>query len=137
MGVFLDTSVPIRAQRTAMSYANMQRRIFNIVGDDDLGTSSIVMTELIHGVYRAKTPDIWQRRQDFVAQFLQDVAVYSYELATAELAGRIGGEQASAGRTVPPVDLMIGATALSLGYSIMTTNLDHFRLIPNLTVIPF
>jgi predicted nucleic acid-binding protein len=31
---------------------------------------------------------------------------------------------------------MIGATALELGYRLMTTNLRHFRMIPGLQVIP-
>jgi predicted nucleic acid-binding protein len=55
----------------------------------------------------------------------------------AELAGRIGGEQAAIGQTIPPIDLMIGVTALSLNFSILTANLRHFRMIPNLNMIPF
>lgn len=34
------------------------------------------------------------------------------------------------------VEKLIGATALSLGFSLVTVNLRHFRLIPGLTVIP-
>ncbi|MGD0796083.1 MAG: hypothetical protein ABR910_00035 [Acidobacteriaceae bacterium] len=32
-------------------------------------------------------------------------------------------------------DLLIGATALSLGFSVMTENVRHFKLIPGLDVI--
>jgi predicted nucleic acid-binding protein len=42
-----------------------------------------------------------------------------------------------AGVTIPFSDLLIGATALSLGFSVLTANLRHFRLIPNLDVIEF
>jgi predicted nucleic acid-binding protein len=38
---------------------------------------------------------------------------------------------------VPFGDLLIGVTALSLGFSVLTVNLRHFRLINGLTVIPF
>lgn len=51
------------------------------------------------------------------------------------LAGRLDGEQAAKGIVIPFADLLIGATALSLGYSVLTTNIRHFRLIPGLTVI--
>jgi len=32
-------------------------------------------------------------------------------------------------------DLLIGATALSLGFSVLTTNMRHFKLIPGLNVL--
>jgi len=51
------------------------------------------------------------------------------------LAGRIDGEQTAAGVMIPSVDLLIGATALSLGFSVLTINLRHFRQIPGLNVI--
>ena len=41
------------------------------------------------------------------------------------------------GNIIPFIDLLIGATALHLGYSLKTTNVRHFRLIPGLDVIPF
>jgi predicted nucleic acid-binding protein len=74
---------------------------------------------------------------EFFAEFMRDVPVYPYTQVVAEFAGRIGAQQAAIGKTVPPIDLMIGVTALSLGFSILTTNERHFRLIPNLNVISF
>ncbi len=57
--------------------------------------------------------------------------------AAAELAGKLGAEQAASGIVIPGNDLMIGATALSLGYAILTANVRHFRMIPGLQVIDF
>jgi predicted nucleic acid-binding protein len=51
------------------------------------------------------------------------------------LAGRIDGEQTAAGVVIPFVDLLIGATALSLGFSILTANMRHFKQIPGLSVM--
>jgi predicted nucleic acid-binding protein len=51
------------------------------------------------------------------------------------LAGKLDGEQQAGGVTIPFGDLLIGATALSLGFSLLTVNTRHFRLIPNLQVI--
>ena len=36
---------------------------------------------------------------------------------------------------VPLSDLLIGVTALELGYQIVTHNVRHFRLIPGLNVL--
>jgi len=36
---------------------------------------------------------------------------------------------------IPLSDLLIGATALELNYSVGTTNVRHFQLIPGLNVI--
>jgi predicted nucleic acid-binding protein len=75
--------------------------------------------------------------KNFLKHLALDVPVYSYTHAMANLTGRIGGEQAAQGNTIPFADLLIGATALSLGFSVLTSNLRHFRLIPGLEVIPF
>ncbi|HEY1902168.1 MAG TPA: hypothetical protein VGG56_07055 [Terracidiphilus sp.] len=51
------------------------------------------------------------------------------------LAGRIDGEQTARGVVIPFVDLLICATALSLGFSVMTANIWHFQRIPGLNVV--
>ena len=43
--------------------------------------------------------------------------------------------QQSRGIIIPFGDLLIGATALEVGYSMVTANVRHFRLIPGLTVV--
>ena len=52
-----------------------------------------------------------------------------------ESAGKLDAEQQSRGIVVPFADLLIGATALSLGYSVLTVNARHFGRIPGLSVI--
>jgi predicted nucleic acid-binding protein len=47
----------------------------------------------------------------------------------------LDAEQQSRGIVVPFADLLIGATALSLGYSVLTVNARHFGRIPGLSVI--
>ena len=54
----------------------------------------------------------------------------------AQLAGRIEGEQAVVGVVIPFEDLLIGATALHLGYDVATLNVRHFQLIPSLKIVP-
>lgn len=89
----------------------------------------------MHGVYRSPTPEVRARREAFISELLNDLEVYPYTQETALLAGRLDGEQQSRGVTIPFSDLLIGATALTLGYSVMTVNLRHFRLVPGLSVL--
>jgi predicted nucleic acid-binding protein len=77
------------------------------------------------------------RRLAFLYDLLLDLEVISYTKSTALLAGRIDGEQRARGFTIPFPDLLIGATALEVDYSIVTGNLRHFNLIPGLRTIPF
>jgi tRNA(fMet)-specific endonuclease VapC len=137
LGVILDSSVPIRAQRLRMTEGEMLKQVRSTVGDVELATSVIVVTELLQGIFPASTLQIRERRRKFLEEFMLDMVVHSYTLPIAEIAGKIGGEQIALGLTIPTVDLMIGATALSLNFSILTTNVRHFNLIPGLRVIPF
>ena len=61
--------------------------------------------------------------------------MYPYTKETALLAGKLDGEQQSRGVVIPFGDLLIGATALSLGYAVLTVNLRDFRRIPGLAVM--
>jgi predicted nucleic acid-binding protein len=75
------------------------------------------------------------RREAFILEVLRDLAVYPYTKRTAFLAGRIDGEQRSRGVTIPFGDLLIGVTALELDFSVLTINLRHYRLIPDLRIL--
>ena len=50
----------------------------------------------------------------------------------AEIAGKISGEQAAKGITLPADDLLIGASAIEQGHAVATLNTRHFRKIPGL-----
>jgi predicted nucleic acid-binding protein len=50
-------------------------------------------------------------------------------------AGRLDGENTAKGIRLALADLLIGVTALELGYGVATSNLRHFHLIPGLQVL--
>ena len=106
-------------------------------GEEEAALSAIGLTELIHGLYRAQTPEIRQRRESFLNELLTDLTVYPYTKETALLAGKIDREQRSRGVVIPFGDLLMGATALSLGFKVLTGNLRDFQRIPGLTVMQF
>jgi tRNA(fMet)-specific endonuclease VapC len=112
-------------------------RVIADAGDQEAALSAIAVTELVHGVYRAKTNEIRWRRESFLDELLDDLTVYPYTKDTARVAGRIDGEQRDQGMVIPFADLLIGATALLLDFSVLTSNVRHFQMIPNLKVIKF
>lgn len=56
-------------------------------------------------------------------------------LEVARLTGRIHGEQMGRGVSIDLADLTIGATALHLGFDVVTLNAKHFEAIPGLNVL--
>ena len=113
----------------------MIQAVIKVSGDQDSALTSVGLTELIHGIYRAQKPEIRRHREAFINELLADLTVHPYTKETAMLAGRIDGEQKSRGVIIPFADLLIGATALWNGFSVLTVNARHFRLIPNLSVV--
>jgi tRNA(fMet)-specific endonuclease VapC len=135
MGLILDSSVVIAAERRGDTVEQLIERVVKLAGDQDAALSAVGLTELIHGIYRAQAPEMRVRRESFLRELLADLTVYPYTRETAILAGKIDGEQQNQGVVIPFGDLLIGATALSLGFSVITGNLRHFQKIPGLTVV--
>jgi tRNA(fMet)-specific endonuclease VapC len=134
MGLILDSSVLIAAERNRETVAQLLKQVFALAGDQETALSAIVLVELAHGIHRANTPQIRARREAFIQELLADVPVYPFTQQIAFLAGRIDGEQQSQGVKIPFQDLLIGTTALHLGYAVVTGNPRHFQMIPGLVV---
>lgn len=137
MGLILDSSVVIDAERRSETAESLVDRIVHLTGDHETALSAVGLTELVHGLHRANTAALRLRRQTFLDDLLTGLTVYPYTKETAFLAGKLDAEQRSRGVVIPYVDLLIGATALSLGFSVLTTNPRHFELVPGLVVVLF
>ncbi len=90
---------------------------------------------MAHGIYRARTQADKDRRRIFVEKAVHDLLVHPLNLDIALMAGRIEGEQAAKGNIIAFEDLIIGATALHLGFEVATLNVKHFQLIPGLKIV--
>jgi tRNA(fMet)-specific endonuclease VapC len=134
MGVILDSSILIAGERGGHSVADILKRVRAAHGETESGLSAVTIVELTHGIYRAKTDSDRDRRRVFTEELCRDVIVHPVTLEIARLAGRIEGEQAALGISIPFEDLLIGSTALHLGYGVATLNVRHFRLIPGISV---
>jgi predicted nucleic acid-binding protein len=135
VGLILDSSVVIDAERRGDTVEKLIERAITVAGDQEAALSSVGLTELVHGIYRAQTPAIRLRRQSFIVELLRDLTVYPFTKETALPAGEIDGTQQALGVTIPVDDLLVGVTALELGFSVLTVNLRHFRLIPGLKIV--
>jgi predicted nucleic acid-binding protein len=134
VGLILDSSILIAAERRGHTVRQILEQILADCGQVDIGLSVVSVAELIHGAYRAKA-DADRRRLAFVERLCSDVPVHPVTIETARLVGQIEGEQGGKGIAIPFEDLVIGVTALQLGFDVATANIRHFQLIPNLKVV--
>ena len=101
MGLILDSSIVIAAERRGEVVEKLIEQIVSATGDQDAALSSIGLTELAHGVYRAQSAAMRLRRKSFIDELLRVLAVHPYTKSTALLAGKIDGEQQAQGVTIP------------------------------------
>jgi len=135
MGVILDSSVLISGERRRDTVRETLQRIRTVHGEIDCAISVVTIVELTHGIYRARSDDDRDRRRAFTGELRRDLVIHPVSVEIAELAGRIEGEQASRGVTIAFEDLLIGATALHLGYGVATLNVADFQRIPGLSLV--
>ncbi len=135
MGLILDTSILIDSERRREGVEDILRRIRAEHGEIDIAISTVSVVELSHGIYRARTEADSLRRRIFAEGVFHGLIVHPMTMEIAQLAGRIEGEQAAKGITIDFEDLVIGATALHLGFDVATANLKHFQRIPGLNVV--
>jgi predicted nucleic acid-binding protein len=132
----LDSTAAVAAERQGLNARQLLEEIAQKTGDDLIAISVMTLMELAHGVARADTPERRERRQRFVDDLLTGIPIQPLTVPIALRAGRIDGLSQAQGIRIPLSDLLVGASALELGYSLGTANLRHFRLIPGLNVIP-
>ena len=136
MGLILDSSLLIAGERVGHSVREILKRVQATHGETESGLSAVTVVEVTHGIYRAKNDADRERRRAFTDELCRDLRVHAVTLEIARIAGRIEGEQAARGVRIAFEDLLIGTTALHLGYAVLTLNVRHFRLVPNLVVLP-
>src|ERR1039458_3700060 len=85
LGVILDSSVVIEAERQQLSVAQFLKQIVQKIGEREAALSSITVAELVHGIYRANTEQRRARRRAFLDDLKATVPGYPITDNTAEL----------------------------------------------------
>jgi predicted nucleic acid-binding protein len=135
MGLILDSSLLVAAERQSKNARQMLADIAREVGETEVAISVVTLIELAHGAARAGTPERRAKREQFTRELMSALPIHSVTAPVALRAGQIDGENQARGIRIPLSDLLIGVTALELGFSVATTNVRHFRLVPGLSVV--
>ncbi len=136
MGLILDSSVLIAAERKGQTARQALAGIALSVAGEDVAVSVITLIELAHGVARANTPERKATRQQFLNELMAALPVHLITIPVALRAGHIDGENTAKGIRIALSDLLIGVTALELGYRVATANVRHFQMISGLEIVP-
>ena len=134
MGLVLDSSTLIRAERQALPVSKLLTALRASNGTTDIVLSAIGVIELEHGLWRANTADLAQRRRLYLDGIFAAIPVQPFTKEMGQLAAKIDAEAKKQGKNIPFADLQIGVTALHFGYAIVTENVRHFEMIPGLVV---
>ena len=90
MGLILDSSVVIAAERRGDTIERLIQRIVDATGDQEAALSAVGLTELVHGIFRAQTAEQRARREAFVEELLAALTVYPFTTEAARVADVTG-----------------------------------------------
>jgi predicted nucleic acid-binding protein len=131
MGTLIDSSVLVATERRRLELDGA----LGAHADEPVGIASITASELLHGVHRAATAAQRQRRETFVERLLAVLPVFPFDSVTARIHASLWAGLASKGVAVGSHDLLIGATAIAVGYRVATRDRRSFGRIPGLEVV--
>jgi tRNA(fMet)-specific endonuclease VapC len=106
-----------------------------LLGDEDRAISVITVSELLHGVHRARGA-ARARRQAFVEHLLASFDAVPITEPVARVHAEIWARLSARGTPIGAHDLWIGATALAHGLGLATRNPRDFRRIEGLRLLP-
>ena len=130
MASLIDSSVLIDVERGRAVLGVL----FEGRGDRGIAMAAITAAELLHGVHRLRASKRKTRAEAVVETLLSSIPVIPFDLVCARAHARLGAELARRGITVGTHDLMIGATALARGLSVITSDQRSFPRIPGLEI---
>ncbi|MDC0864756.1 type II toxin-antitoxin system VapC family toxin [Rickettsiaceae bacterium] len=128
MGVILDTSILIATEKRIIDF-NKWRQYESVY------ISSVTITELLVGVHRAASPKVRIKRSAFVEHIINSISSITFGAEEARSYAQIIDDLYRNGITLGVHDMIIGATAITHGYPVLTTNKKDFIRIPSLEVL--
>jgi tRNA(fMet)-specific endonuclease VapC len=98
----------------------------------DIGIPSIVVYELEVGIGKSNSP---QKRTHQLATFLSTVIILPFGLEDAKNAAQIRVNLEQVGKPIGPYDILIAATTITQGATLVTHNSQEFERIDQLRII--
>ena len=131
MAQLIDTNIFIKMERRGASLSTLAA----VTTDGQIAIAAISASELLVGMYRADSSERRLRREVYIEAILEWVPVLPFDLRVARVHAQIWSTLITTGQMIGANDLMIGATAIANGYSVLTENIQEFLRIPGLEVV--
>lgn len=130
MRYLLDTNTLIYVLNARPDHQAVIER-FDREAPENLAASSITLAELQYGVAKSR-----RRRKNIRAlrQVLEALNVIAFDTRAAQTYGAVRAGLESAGTPIGPLDTLIAAHALSLGLTLVTSDVREFARVPRLRV---
>jgi tRNA(fMet)-specific endonuclease VapC len=125
---FLDTNICIYALKGL--YPKIQEQMEAHV-PSEISLPSIVLAELYYGAAKSTAREkVIQRLHEFIAP----LHIVAFDSRSAMAYGSIRAELESMGRVIGPNDLVVAATTLGNGGTLITHNVKEFSSVPGLRI---
>jgi tRNA(fMet)-specific endonuclease VapC len=130
VGVLIDASILVEHERGRLELDN-----YTLGREDEPFFLSVVtVSELLHGVHRARTPIHRAKRSAFVESIIDRLPLLAVDLPTARTHAEISANLAASGQIVGSHDLWLAAAAIAHGLTLVTVNQREFARVPALEV---
>ena len=123
----IDTDVCVELLRGNKHVIEHRRKVA-----DEVAISFMTMGELFYGAERSSRPS---HNRELVERFLLSVTCLQSDQALMDKFGTLKAELAARGEILPDADLLIAATAMTSGGSLVTGNKAHFARFAGLKVM--
>jgi predicted nucleic acid-binding protein len=131
LAALIDLSVLIAGERGELDL----ERFVKQHGQTGLALAAISASELLHGLHRLRNSAKKIRAEAWVEGVLAALPVHPFDLAGARAHARLGALLAAKGITIGAHDLIIAASALAGGFSVITRDRRSFPKIPEIDVL--
>jgi tRNA(fMet)-specific endonuclease VapC len=131
LGVILDTSVLVAAERRALSMP----RLLDDPAVDLVGIAAITVSELLQRTLRTTRADLRMRRAAFVDAIISHLPVLPFGEVEARRHADLWAHLLKGGEMIGLHDLLIASTALANGHAVATMDRRDFERIPGLRLV--
>ena len=128
MGLVLDTSVLIEAERGKFSLSSLLRKTFP---KESIYISSISVSELYLGAHLSKK-NFKEKRTSSIEIMISSLIILDFDSRVAKAHAHAWSQLKKKGILIGPYDLIIAATCLYHQHSLLTFNIKEFSRVPNL-----
>ena len=128
MGLVLDTSVLIEAERGKLSLSSLLRKTFP---KESIYISSISVSELYLGAHLSQK-SFKEQRATSIEIMISSLIILDFDSKVAKAHAKAWSQLKKKGILIGPNDLIIAASCIHYQHSLLTFNIKEFSRVPNL-----